>query len=168
MVRGSTKTTTFNNWGSFSFYHSTGQNIQHMRVNESRAVFLLLSPLPIITAWLRFPQPETLQLENLVPLHAPPETAVPADRTRANLARSSQQRILLIKYIYIWSSTNMYCSTFVVFIRLNPHWCYSEFSGKRLDKDCCLAMRIIIHIRFHVVYMVVIPIFQESSELGHG
>lgn len=79
---------------------SLDRTYSRLRVNESRAVFLPLSPLPIITAWLRFAQPEILQLENLVPLHAPPETAVAVDRTRANLARSGQQRIRLMKYIY--------------------------------------------------------------------
>lgn len=97
----------------------TGQDTAQMRVNWHHAVSCLLSPAPIIAAWLPFSQPEALQPESSVPVYAPLETGLLPHCHKANLAWPDQQRILLIKYIYDLFS-NMHCSALVFLIRLNP------------------------------------------------
>lgn len=78
----------------------TEQDTAQMRVNWHHAVSCLLSPAPIIAAWLPFSQPEGPPAGKLSSTACTTRDQLPPHCHKANLAWPRQQRILLMKYIY--------------------------------------------------------------------
>ncbi len=105
-----------------------------MRVNWHHAVSCLLSPEPIIAAWLPFSQPEGPPAGKLSST-----ACTTRDRASSTLPQGQFGMAVpaenTLDEIYIWSSSNMYCSALVFLIRLNPPWHSPNLAGTRQERS---------------------------------
>lgn len=111
-----------------------GQDRAQMRVNWHHAVSCLLSPAPIIAAWLLFSQPEGPPAGKLSST-----ACTTRDRASSTLPQGQFGMAVpaenTLDEIYIWSSSNMYCSALVFLIRLNPPWHSPNLAGTRQERS---------------------------------